>query len=668
MSRERRRGSKAGQAAEAPNAAPAPGLAAAGNRATGRQWVGGLILVLAVLVPYAPLRHAGFLWDDDTFLTENPLIRAADGLRRFWFTGEPVDYWPVTSSTLWLEWRAWGLNPLGYHVTNVLLHALEVLLIWRILERLRVPGAFLAAAVFAVHPVNVATVAWITQRKNLMAMLFYLISILFFVNAEDSRPGGGGHTGPPGRWLWLSLAAFALAMLSKASVAMLPVVLLGIVAWRRRVTWGDLARTIPFFAVAAALVVVNFRFTVQSASEVASHAGLTQRLLGAGAVTWFYLAKALLPFHLMFIYPQWTVRASDPAWWLPLGAAAGLTALLWLMRRRWGRGPVFAWLYFCVSLVPVMGFTNVYFMHYSLVSDHYEHLALVGAIAPVAAGFAIWRRRAAGVLRTAGDAAAVLVIAGLAWLTASHCSDYMDVETLWRTSMVRNPRAWIAYNNLANELVRKGRANEAEALCRRALALEPNQPKTRATLGIALDSEGRPGEAMAEYRAAIAMQPDVPETYDNLGQVLMEIGSLDEAVANFETALRLNPSGFKTLNNLGAAFAREGRLADAVGCFRRALAIRGDFAEAHYNLGNALHGRGLDGDAEAEFRLAIAADPGLAGAHVNLGNILLGKGRLEDAIAQYRRALEINPSLDNARRNLDLAVRRQARGLNQGAR
>jgi tetratricopeptide (TPR) repeat protein len=618
-------------------------------------------------VPYAPLRHAGFLWDDDTFLTENPLIRAADGLRRFWFTGEPVDYWPVTSSTLWLEWRAWGLDPLGYHVTNVLLNALEVLLIWRILERLRVPGAFLAAAAFAVHPVNVATVAWITQRKNLMAMLFYLISILLFVKAEDSRPGGGGHPGSPGRWLWLSLAAFALAMLSKGSVAMLPVVLLGIVAWRRRVTWGDLARSIPFFAVAAAFVVVNFRFTVQGASEVASHAGLGQRLLGAGAVTWFYLAKALLPFHLMFIYPQWTVRAADPAWWLPLGAAAGLTALLWLMRQRWGRGPLFAWLYFCVSLVPVMGFTDVYFMHYSLVSDHYEHLALIGAIAPVAAGFAIWRRRA-GALRMAGDAAAVLVIAGLAWLTAARCSDYMDVETLWRTAVARNPRAWIAYNNLANELVRKGRAKEAEALCRRALALEPNQPKTRATLGIALDSEGRPREAIAEYRAAIAMQPDVPETYDNLGQALMETGSLDEAVANFEMALHLNPSGFKILNNLGTAFAREGRLYEAVGCFRRSLAIRGDFAEAHYNLGNALHGQGLDGDAEAEFRQAIAADPGLAGAHVNLGNILLGSGRLEDAIAQYRRALEINPSLDNARHNLDLAIRRKDQSVNQGGR
>jgi tetratricopeptide (TPR) repeat protein len=631
---------------------------------TGRQrlrWACAAFLVLAAMVTYAGAPRAGFIWDDDMFLTENPLIRASDGLRRLWFSGEPVDYWPVTSSTLWFEWRLWGLNPAGYHLVNVLLHALEVLLVWRVLTRLRVPGAFLAAAVFAVHPVNVDTVMWITQRKNLMAMLFYLASILLFLKAEDSRPGGvEPRVWPLGKWLWLSLASFALAMLSKGSVAMLPVVLLGIVAWRRTVTWRDAARLAPFFAVAAVLTFLNFRFTVHSASEVASTAGFAQRLLGAGAVVWFYLLKAFVPVHLMFIYPQWAVRVSDPLWWLPLGAALGLTALLWLMRRSWGRGPLFAWLYFCVSLVPVMGFTDVYFMHYSLVSDHYEHLALIGAIAAAAAAFALWRRSAQGPLRLAGDAAAALVLACLAWLSSAQCADYANVETLWRTSIARNPRGWIAYDNLATELLRQGRAAQAEALCREGLRLEPDQPRTRATLGIALDSEGRFDEAIAELRASAAAQPGVAQTYDNLGKALMDAGRMAEAVANFEAALGIDPSSPKTLNNLGTAYAREGRLDDAVACLRRALAIRGDFAEAHYNLGNALHGQGRDADAEAEFRLAIASDPGLAGARVNLGNILLGRGRLDEAIAQYRRALELNPRLANARHNLEVAVRERA--------
>ena len=669
MSRNRRKESRDGSGAEAPGVPDVQGGAPpAGGETPRRTLACAALLVLAVAVSYAGVRGAGFIWDDDTFLTENPLIRAADGLRRFWFTGEPVDYWPVTSSTLWLEWRLWGLNPLGYHVTNVVLHAAEVVLIWRILARLRIPGAFIAAAIFAVHPVNADSVVWITQRKNMMAMLFYLVAILLFMREEDSRTQGESLSWRPRRWYWLSLAAFVLAMLSKGSVAMLPVVLLGVVAWRRPLTWSDLVRVVPFFAAAAALVVVNFRFTVQGAAEVASTASLGERLLGAGAVVWFYLGKAYAPFHLMFIYPLWTVRASDPLWWLPLGAAVCATALLWLMRGRWGRGPLFAWLYFGVSLVPVMGFTNVYFMHYSLVSDHYQHLALIGAIAPVAAGFALWRARAAGFLRWAGDAALLAAIGGLAWLTSIHCADYRDSETLWRTTLARNPACWMAYDNLANELLRTGRAGEAEALCRTALAREPNQPKTRATLGIALDNEGHPEEAIAEFRASVAMQPGIPETYDNLGKALMETGRVDEAMNNYATALRINPAGYKILNNLGAAYAREGRLDDAVACFRRALVIRGDFAEAHYNLGNALHGKGLDGDAEGEFRAAIASDPRFAGAYTNLGNILMGRGHLEDAIEQYRRALEIDPRLANARHNLDVALGALDRKARSGTR
>ena len=668
MSRNRRNESKYGNGAGTPRVAEALAGQPADRETRGRSLACGALLVIAVIVSYAGVRNAGFIWDDDTFLTENPLIRAADGLRRFWFTGEPVDYWPMTSSTLWLEWRLWGPSPLGYHVTNVLLHAAEVVLIWRILARLRVPGAFIAAAVFAVHPVNVDSVVWITQRKNMMAMLFYLISILLFLKAEEPETQEESRDWRLGRWHWLSLAAFLFAMLSKGSVAMLPVVLLGIVAWRRQVTRCDLIRMIPFFAVAAALVVVNFRFTVRGAAEVANTAGFGERLLGAGAVVWFYVGKAYAPVHLMFIYPLWTVRASEPLWWLPLGAAACLTALLWLLRRRWGRGPLFAWLYFGASLVPVMGFTDVYFMHYSLVSDHYEHLALIGAIAPAAAGFALWRGKAAGFLRWAGDAGVLFAIGGLAWLTSIHCADYKDTETLWRTTLARNPACWMAYDNLANELLRTGRAEEAEALCRTALKLQPNQPRTRATLGIALDYEGHPEEAIAEFRTAVALQPGIPETYDNLGKALMETGRVAEAMTSYATALRINPAGYKILNNLGAAYAREGQLDNAVACFRRALAIRGDFAEAHYNLGNALHGKGLDGDAEGEFRAAIASDPGFAGAYTNLGNILMSRGRLDEAIGQYRRALEINPRLANARHNLEVALGALERGAPPGSR
>jgi tetratricopeptide (TPR) repeat protein len=568
------------------------------------------------------VRKAGFIWDDDVFLTDNPLIRASDGLRRFWFTGEPVDYWPVTSTTLWLEWRLWGLNPLGYHVTNVLLHAAETVLMWRILEKLRVPGAFLAAAVFAVHPVNVESVAWITQRKNLMAMLFYQISILLFLRAGEPRAAGGRAWAADG-WLWLSLAAFVLAMLAKGSVAMLPFVLLGITAWRRPLTRGDWLRIAPFLAVSAVLVVVNLNFTVRAADAVARAAGLGERLLGAGAVVWFYLYKAWIPIHLSFVYPLWDVRAADPRWWLPLGSALCLSAALFLMRRRWGRGPLFAWGYFCVSLVPAMGFTDVFFMRYSLVADHYEHLALIGAIAPVTAGFVLWRRKLAGAVRRAADFGCLAAVAGLAWLTWGQSAMYSGLETLWRTTIARDPEGWMAYNNLANVLLLDGRIKEAESVCRVAIAKDPNQPEARSTLGIALGREGRVNEAIVEYRAAIALKPRFVEAYNNLGNALLRTGRVEEAILNFQMALYIKPRGASALNNLGAACVAQGRTQDAISCFRRALEIRGAYADAH----------------------------------VNLGIVLIRIGRVDEGVGHLRRALEINPGLEDARRRLADAIR-----------
>jgi tetratricopeptide (TPR) repeat protein len=594
----------------------------------------GALLVAAVLAAYAGVRRAGFIWDDDVFLTDNPLIRAADGLRRFWFTGEPIDYWPVTSSTLWLEWRLWGHHALGYHVTNLLLHACETVLMWRILEKLHVPGAFLAAAVFAVHPVNAESVAWITQRKNLMAMLFYQVSILLFLKAEESPGAQGRRTRSDCARLGLSLIAFVLAMLGKGSVAMLPVVLLGIVAWRRRPTRADWLRVAPFVVASAVLVVVNLKFTGSEADAIARNAGPGERLLGAGAVVWFYLYKAYVPLHLAFVYPMWTIRVEDPRWWLPLGAALLLSVALWRLRGRLGRGPLFAWGYFCVSLVPVMGFTDVYFMRYSLVADHYEHLALIGAIAPAAAGFALLRGRLAGLSRRAADVGCFAVLAGLAWLTWRQCDMYSGLEILWRTTISRNPESPMPYNNLANLLVVEGRLREAEAVCREAIAGDPNQPEARNTLGIVLGNEGRIDEAIPQYRAAIALKPRFVEAYNNLGNALLKKGRVEEAILNFQMALFVKPRNARALNNLGAAYLGEGRVQEAISCFQRALAVRGDYAEAH----------------------------------VNLGIVLIKSGQVDEGIGHLRRALEINPGLADARSMLEAALRDRKGTVGAGAR
>lgn len=334
-------------------------------------------LVVFALFVYGPSLTGGFIWSDDLSISGNELLRSTNGLYKIWFSTQPQDYWPLTNTSYWIEWRLWGLNPLGYHLTNVVLHCANAWLLWVILRRWSIPGAFLAALFFVVHPVNVVSVAWITQRKNTLSMLFFLVSVLCY-DQRDRRSA---------LWYGLSIVAFLLAMLSKGSVAVLPPMLLLIAWWRNgRVTRDDVLRTVPFFVIAIALTLVNIWFQTHLAGEAIRHATFAERLAGAGAVVWFYVYKALLPIDLSFIYPNFQIEVSQLVWWLPLLAMIGVTAfLVWLRDRKFGRAALFAWGFYLLAMAPVMGFTDVQFMKYSLVADQYQYLGLLAVCTAVAA-------------------------------------------------------------------------------------------------------------------------------------------------------------------------------------------------------------------------------------------------------------------------------------------
>ena len=411
------------------------------------------------------------------------------------------------------------MNPTGYHVTNLVLHAIEALLLWAVLLKLRIGGAFLAALVFAVHPVNVESVAWIAQRKNLVGMLFFLLAILFYLEADREEEGDRRRPYLAGvsHWYWLSLAMFVLALLGKGSVSTLPVVLLLLAWWQRgRVTGRALARAAPFAAIAAALVLVNIWFQTHGGAAPIRTASLVERLLGAGAVVWFYLWKALLPVHLAFVYPQWHIEVGNPLWSdsAPRGA-----------RRLRGARPIprdvgptllMAWAFFCAALLPVMGLTDVYFMTYSLVADHYQHIAIIGVIALAAAGWSEWRRRAQGPSRTAAVLVAVAVVGTLAWLTVRQSATYRDEETLYRATIEANPDGWLAHYNLAVALKAQGRRQEELVHLEEVVRVRPDHSKAHNNLAIALMEEGRSVEALSHAEQAVRIEPDMPLALVNL--------------------------------------------------------------------------------------------------------------------------------------------------------
>ena len=605
-----------------------------------------LALIVATAVAYLPAWNGKPIWDDNAHITQ-PELRSWHGLVEVWTqVGATQQYYPLVHSVFWIEQKLWGDSVLGYHLINIFLHGFAAIVLLQILLRVKVPGAWLAAGLFALHPVQVESVAWISEIKNTLSGLFFFCSILAYLNFDQNR-SRVAYFG--------SLALFLFGLMCKTAIAPLPAIILAVLWWRRgrlRLR-NDVVPSLPFFGlgIGAGLFTAWVERNFVGAHGTAFQLSILQRCLIAARDFWFYLFKLLWPVKLTFIYPRWQI--SGAIWWqylFPLTLIL-LLALIWRLRKK-NRGPLAAVLVFLGLLFPALGFINVYPFIYSFVADHFQYLACVGPLTLFAAGMTMALDSIAPgkvLLRPTISFLLLLTLGALSW---RQCRDYRDIETLWRTTIARNPDCWMAYSNLGSFLSAHGDANEAIADFRKALEIWPNQSKDHNNLGKALVQKGRIAEAMDHFQTALRISPDDPDTESNIGAASLQQGDADEAISHLRRAVEKWPRHAQGHINLGNALLQNREIDAAIAEYEKTLALPFDHAESHYSIGTALRQKGDVEEAIVHYRKALELRPDYANAHNNLANALRQQGRTEEAVHEYEAALKSEPDSILAGNNL----------------
>lgn len=564
---------------------------------------------------YAPANSGTWLWDDDQSVTQNPVAKAPYSFTKIWLKplGEAIqgmirgglhaiglgpapppptpvqfgeaDYWPLTATGFWLEWHAFGDNPLGYHLVNVALHAIGALLIWRLMVVMRLPGGWFAALLFAVHPLCVETVTWVSELKNVLSLPLMLLAAIHFVRADERAEADTG--GRWGRDYWLALFWFVMAMFAKTSVVMLPPVLLLHAWWRRgRIGIADIVRSAPFFALSLAfgLLTIYFQHGRAIGTETIPVGGFWSRLATASMALPFYLGKVFMPVNLLPIYPRWEVDPPKLLQFLPLPLMAGFVAWCWTKRATWGRHVLFALGFFALMLLPVLGFITISYMRITWVADHFVYMPMIGPLILAAATVAAWAGRLEPRLRTAALGLAALVVATLAIGSFRYSFAWADEEPMWTYTLSRNPDAWQAHSRLGARKYSQGKVDEAFFHFSESVRLRPDLAETHNNYGNTLAAKGRIDEALEQFAKAAELQPQLAVFQNNLAMTCMQSGRIEQAKEVFRKMLEQWPKDHTLHNNYAFALHRSGDSLGAIKSLQQALALAPNYEDAKKNL------------------------------------------------------------------------------------
>jgi Tfp pilus assembly protein PilF len=694
---------------------PGPGLA----RYLEEHWrlataLGAAVIIIATLIAYIPAMRAGFVWDDDDYVTNNGLLTSWDGLQRIWFDVLPhpteydlPQYYPMTHTSFWVEYRIWGLNPVGYHVVNVCLHIINALLVWLLLRKLGVPGAWLAATLFALHPINVESVAWIAERKNVLSLMFFLSSLYVYLRYAgiiqvEPQLAAAAETpeqdlvwfrlpDDPQRLYALAIILFFCALFTKTVAYSMPLVALMIIFWKRggRVTARDALSLLPMLIAGMLMGLLTSymeKYSVGTALRPKEfHYGDTAlldfagRCIIAGKAIWFYLSKLAVPVNLRFNYNRWPIDPTSAAQYLaPLGVLAVLGVVLAMRKRLGGWGTIVAVLIFLGTLFPALGFFDVWPMQFSFVADHFVYVSAIAIFALVAALLVRYLP-----MEAVGAVAAILIVLYTA-LSFRQSRQFKDADTLWITTWNKSGKtSWMAANNFGASVFGKdlsaaeawfqaavrlrpdysdARLNLAKVAAARALALKElialgatTQPATQASatqpaasqpvlaLPTTRTSDEFYADAIRMCRDIIHDDPTYPEAHLFLGKLLVTTGQTEQGKEQFRECLRLLPRQLDARLSLGQLALQESDLAAATQYFYDAAVIHPESAEAHSLLGRVLLQQGKAAEGLIEWQTATRLEPGNWRLPMEFGARLADAGQYAAAIPFFQESIRINP-------------------------
>ena len=572
-------------------------------------------------------------------------------LWKAWFApGSFIEYYPVEETVQWMQWKLWGTDTFGYHLTNVILHISSALLVWRLFSKFKLRLAWLGALIFAIHPAHVESVAWISELKNTLSLPAFLLAMCAYIDYDENRRS---------RDYWQAIGWFLAAMLCKISMAAFPIIILLYAWWKRdRIGRSDLKASAPFFVISLTLGITSvlagshFFQSHMVSEEVFPIGGFFSRLALAGLSFSFYFSKCLLPTGLMPVYPKWTVNPPSLLQFLPWFVLGGGFYWLWRNRRNWSRHVLLGLGFFLLNLLPFLGFKAVSYMCFTWIMDHFLYIPSIAIIGLVTAGLEQIYSRLSPRIRPYGIGVQAAVVMLLALESHAYAGIFASEETIWNYALQRTPESWPAHFNLGCKLAQEGRLHDATEHLRQAVRINPNYAHSHKELGDVLFKTGDVASAMVQYREAVRIKPDYTIAYKNLGDALVKMNQDSKAMELYKMALNTNPNYADAHFALGNALLRTGQTTEAIEQFEQAILIDPNHAEAHNTLGALLFKEGRFDEAIDHFTASLKINPDNAVLHNNLGILLAKEGRIPEAIEQFKFALKLKPDYANAQNNL----------------